>query len=81
MDYRIVITADTKEELNRLIDEKIKEGYLIAGAMSEAEQNKLSQEMTLASNIDGEVTLASGIKLVAAIAFMIYFTFFLQPTF
>ncbi len=77
MDYRVVLTADNKEELNKLIDGKLKEGYLLVGGMYVGEENKSSQLMTLSNNIDGEVTLASGVKLVIFIACLISITIFI----
>lgn len=77
MDYRVVLTADNKEELNKLIDGKLTEGYLLVGGMYVDEQNKLSQLMTLSNNIDGEVTLVSGVKLVVFLACMISITIFI----
>jgi len=74
MSYRVVLTADNKEELNKLIDDKLKEGYLLAKGMYVDENNTLSQLMTLSNNIDGEITLVSGIKLVIFIAVMISIT-------
>ena len=77
MDYHVVLTADSKEELNKLIDGKLKEGYLLVKGMYVDENNTLSQLMRLSNNIDGEVTLVSGIKLVVFIAVMIFINIYI----
>jgi len=64
MESRIVLTADSKEELNKLIDDKLKQSYLLSGGMYPGEQEALSQIMVLSNNIDEEFTLAGGVKLV-----------------
>ena len=77
MDYHITLTAESKDVLNKLIDEKLKVGYKIYGAMEEVEENKFTQEMIQARSIDEEMTIGSGIKLLGLLAVLvIYFTFF-----
>ena len=60
---QMILAADDNEELNRLIDEKLKARYLLKGAVYE-EGGKLKQEMILPGTIDNEMTMASGIKLL-----------------
>ena len=76
LESRIVLAADSKEELNKLIDEKLKTGYLLKGGMNEGEENKLNQVMILPNNIDGELTKKGAVKMVIGIgiyAAIIYF--------
>ena len=72
MDYRIELTTDSVEALNHLIDEKLKQGYLIKDAMFEDENGQMTQIMVQAHNIDGELTWGSIKKL--AIFLPVYFT-------
>ena len=79
MENQITLTADTKEALNKLIDKKLKEGYLLSGGgMFKGDDDKLTQIMKLPCCIDPEMSLASGIKLVifaAFYGFIIYYVF------
>ena len=69
MDYRIVLTANTKEQLNKLIDLKLKENYLLENDMYE-EENNWNQVMTQPRNMEGEVTLRGGLKFLIMIICM-----------
>jgi len=76
MDSRITLTADNKEALNKQIDRKLKQGYLLTGGMQAGEQGEFSQLMILPNNIDNELTLAGAVKLVIGIiiyACILYF--------
>lgn len=67
MDNRITLTADSNDELNKQIDGKLKQGYLLSGGMQEGAQGERSQVMILPNNIDNELTLAGAVKLVIGI--------------
>lgn len=75
----MTLTADTKEALNKLIDKKLKEGYLLSGGgMFKGEGDQLNQNMNLPRCIDPEMSMASGIKLVifaAVYGVIIYYVF------
>lgn len=76
MESQIVLVANNKAELNKLIDEKLKEGYLLKGGMNVVEENKLNQIMTQPNNIDGEVTKKGFVKMLVGIviyATILYF--------
>jgi len=78
LESRIVLVADDKKELNKLIDDKLKIGYLLKGGMYEGEENKLNQVMIQPSNIDAEVTKKGAVKIligVAIYAAILYFIF------
>jgi len=71
MESEVILSAEDKGQLNALIDEKLKQGYLIVDQMYECDQGKICQLMRIPRNIDSEVNLKGIIKLVAFIAFMI----------
>jgi len=77
MESPITLSAATKNELNKLIDEKLKEGYLITGVMQADESGEIKQVMSQPNNIDGEITLPGAIKLlVGIIVYVLAFYFF-----
>ena len=76
MESRIVLAADSKQELNKLIDDKLKTGYLLKGGMYEGGENKLNQVMILPNNIDGEVTKQGAVKMVIGIAIYVAIIYF-----
>ena len=63
MEDHVILSASSKEELNKLIDEKLKSRYLLKDAMY-MEDGKFNQLMILPNNIDSEMTLSSGVKLI-----------------
>ncbi len=75
IDTRITLKAESKEQLNKLIDGKLKEGYLLEGGMQgggqSGDQGDILQIMVQPSNIDRELTLAGGIKLLVMLAIYI----------
>ncbi len=71
MQYRIELKAENKIELNKLIDEKLKVGYLLEKGIYAGEKNSWCQSMTLPHNMEGEVTLIAFVKLVVLLAGMI----------
>ena len=81
MESEIELTAASKQELNQLIDNKLKEGYLLRGGMQQGDEGRLVQMMILPNNIDGEVTLASGIKLFVFLAVLITINYFVVTGF
>jgi len=78
LESQIILASDNKEELNKLIDGKLKEGYLIKDGIYEGGENKFNQVMILPNNIDAEFTLAGGVKLIVGMiiyAVILYFVF------
>ena len=78
MDNSIALIADNKDELNRQIDLKLKEGYLLKGGMYIDKQDKLNQIMILPNNIDPEITPAGIFKIIIGLAIyagLLYFIF------
>ena len=67
MESQIVLASDNKEALNKLIDQKLKEGYLLKNGMYEGEEDKFNQIMILPNNIDAEMTATSVFKLIIGI--------------
>lgn len=63
IEDHIIITADTEAELNGLIDEKLKTRYLLQAAAYEQE-GQWHQAMILPGNIDSEMTLSGGFKML-----------------
>jgi hypothetical protein len=63
MQSPITLNAGSETDLQRQIDEKLKQGYLIRGDM-EIEGDQFRQVMVQPNNIDPELTLAGGIKLL-----------------
>ena len=70
METHIKLSANNKAELNTLIYDQLKAGYQIKGAMYANDKGGIQQDMVLPNNIDGEMTLAAGLKL--AIGLTIY---------
>jgi len=76
LESQIILAAENKEALNKLIDDKLKEGYLLKGGMYEGEESQLNQLMIQPNNIDGEVTKKGAVKMVIGIivyAAILYF--------
>ncbi len=71
MEYRIILTAASKEELNKLIDGMLKKGYLLEHDMYAEEPEKWSQAMTQPRNMEAEVTPLAVLKLIVIITSMI----------
>jgi len=57
------LSAQSKEDLNQQIDQKLKQGFLLQGDIQTDEQGRFVQTMVQPSNIDSEFTLSSAIKL------------------
>ncbi len=74
MEDPITLNAESKDELNRIIDEKLKQGYLIKGPISKNTEGRYQQVMVLPNNIDAEFTLGTAIKI--AIFLPIYVAIF-----
>ena len=68
MENSIVLTAETKQELNGLIDLKLKEGYLLKNGIKPDDDGNFQQLMILPNNMDPEMTPRSGVKLVIGLA-------------
>ena len=81
MQSEIELSADSKESLNLLIDGKLKEGYLLRGGMQHGDDGSLIQIMILPNNIDGEVTLLSGIKLVVFLMVLVVLIYMIVTSF
>lgn len=64
MEDELILEAGNKDALNKLIDNELKRGFLIAGGIEEREDGIMSQRMTLAGTIDNEVTVGGLIQLV-----------------
>ena len=77
MESPITLIADNKNELNRLIDEKLKAGYLIKGGMELNDEQRYVQVMVLANNIDAEFTPRAAIKLAIFLPLYIALLYFL----
>ncbi|MDH3327135.1 MAG: hypothetical protein OEM38_10505 [Gammaproteobacteria bacterium] len=76
MDTLITLTADNKEELNRLIDEKLKERYLLKGGIQNGDMGNVVQVMVFPNNIDSELTLSGAFKLVIMVLVYIGILYF-----
>ncbi len=68
MEEQVILTADSKEALIKLIDQSIVEGYLIKNEAYIAEDGKPSQVMCLPVNIAFE-TKASAYLQIGFVAF------------
>ena len=81
MESPIEIIANSKQELNSLIDEKLKKGYLLQGGMQTKDKRAFVQIMILPNNIDGEVTLASAIKFFIFLIVMVALNYMIITSF
>lgn len=77
-ENHITLKADSKDELNKQIDEKLKQDYLLAGGMYTDENGVLSQNMSRPNNIDSEITPKGMLFILVYLGFMIYFMFFVM---
>ena len=75
-ENHIILTAGDKDELNKQIDEKLKQDYLLVGGMYKDENGVLSQNMSRPNNIDSEITPKGMLFILIYLGFMIYLTFF-----
>ena len=75
-ENHIILTAGDKDELNKKIDEKLKQDYLLVGGMYKDENGVLSQNMSRPNNIDSEITPKGMLFILIYLGFMIYLTFF-----
>ena len=76
MDTLITLEANSKDQLNRLIDTKLKEGYLLKGGIQAGENANFIQIMVLPNNIDPEFTLVGAVKLVVVAVIYISVLYF-----
>jgi len=72
MESPIILSSSSKDELNLQIDDKLRQRYQLKGGMQKEEDGSFSQEMIFPNNIDNELTLQGGIKLVVGV--LIYIT-------
>ncbi len=77
MDQQIEISAANEKALNRLIDEKLKAGYLLINGITSGEDGLFYQKMRLSNPIDEEFTLAGGVKLVIMLVILGSITYFM----
>lgn len=75
-ENHIILTADDKDNLNKQIDEKLKQDYLLVGGMYKDENGVLSQNMSRPNNIDSEITPKGMLFILIYLGFMIYLMFF-----
>ncbi|MDH5377807.1 MAG: hypothetical protein OEX00_05765 [Gammaproteobacteria bacterium] len=65
MENPLTLQAKSIEELNKIIDAKLKEGYqLYKGGMQKNEHDLWTQVMVLPRNIDQEISAKGMIKVV-----------------
>lgn len=76
MDSRIVLSAQNQQALDLLINDRLKQGYLLKGGVSQNDQGELEQVMVLPRNIDGQVSFKSFLPLLLVIALIACFEYF-----
>jgi hypothetical protein len=72
----ITLKSDNETELNRQIDDKLKQGYLLKGGIQKIDDNSYTQEMVVANNLDGELTLKGAIKLAIFVPLYILIVYY-----
>jgi len=78
MESPVTLTANNKDDLNKQIDQKLKEGYLLhEGGMREGDDGTYIQHMTLPNNIDSEFTMRGAIKLAIFLPLYIALLYFI----
>jgi len=63
MDKHIVLTANSVEELNQMINKSLEKGFLIKGETYPEEDGQISQIMTKAKNIDRELVKTAYLQI------------------
>ena len=73
MENPLVLSAENQEQLDLLIDEKLKQGYQLQGGSAPGDDGDVQQIMVLPRNIDNEVTFKS---LLPTIVLLLVFVCF-----
>ena len=73
MENPLVLSAENQEQLDLLIDEKLKQGYQLQGGSSPIEDGRVQQIMVLPRNIDSEVTFRGLLPTIILIIVFVCF--------